>query len=508
MHTGLKWTGSKLACLALAAMLAATPAAAQKSADTLRIAWRDALADLDPYHNTLRTGLVLAHQSWDTLIYRDPQTFQFKPLLATTWRQTDDLTWEFTLRPGVRFHDGSPFTAADVVYTVQSILADPALAVPGNFAYLAGAERIDDTHVRIKLRRVFPAALDYIAMVLPILPQAYRERVGAAGYSRAPVGTGPYRIARSDSAEIDLDRWDGYFDGPKGRPAIAHLQIHEVADATTEVTEVLAGRADWIWMFNPDQFDVISRDPALQALRAESMRIGYLSLDAAGRTGADNPLTKQKVRQAVAHAIDRQAIARLFVQGGSRVLDAACFPTQFGCDQTGVAHYDYDPAAARRLLAEAGYPDGFDTELVSYVLPQYGQAMQTYLKAVGINARLSQLTVGEAVARSAAGKNPLYAGSWGSYSVNDVSAILPYFFDGKGDDYARDPELERLVAAGSATTNPDERRKLYSEALRRISEQMYWLPLSTYVTTYAFARTLNFRPSADELPRFFLSSWR
>jgi peptide/nickel transport system substrate-binding protein len=398
----------------LAAMLVLSmPAAAQKSADTLRIAWRDGVPDVDPYYNQLRTGLVLAHQAWDTLIYRDPETFQLKPLLATSWRQTDDTTWEFTLRPGVHFHDGSPFTAADVVYTVQSVLSDPQVAVPGNFAYLAGAEQIDDLHVRIKLKQVFPAALEYIAMVLPILPKAYRERVGAVEYSRAPIGTGPYRFSRIDgTSAIDLDRWDGYFDGPKGKPAIAHLRIHEVADATTEVTELLAGRADWIWMFDPDQFDVISRDPALQSLRAESMRFGYLSMDAAGRTGAGNPLTKQKVRQAIAHAIDRQSMARNLVGGGSRVLDAACYPTQFGCEQAGVTKYDYDPAAARRLLAEAGYPDGFDTDLVSYVLPQYSQAIQSYLKAVGINARLIQLPTSEAVARSIAGEAPLFAGSW------------------------------------------------------------------------------------------------
>ena len=427
----------------LAAMLlCGAPAAAQKSADTLRIAWRDGLPSVDPYHNPLRTGLVLAHQAWDTLVYRDPETFQLKPLLATAWRQADDTTLEFTLRAGVRFHDGSPFTADDVVYTIRSALADPTVAVPSNFAYLAGAERIDDLHVRVKLKRVFPAALEYIAMVLPILPQAYRERLGAAAYAHAPVGTGPYRITRIDgSSEIDLERWDGYFEGPKGKPAIGRLVIHEVADATSEVTEVLAGRADWIWMFDPDQFEVISRAPTLQAVRAESMRFGYLSMDAAGRTGAGNPLTQQKVRQAIAHAIDRQAIARQLVQGGGRVLDSGCYPTQFGCDQTGMTRYDYDPAAARRLLDEAGYKDGFETELVSYVLPQYGLAIQGYLKAVGISARLSQLPTSEAVARSTAGRNPLYAGSWGSYSVNDVSAVLPFFFGGSGDDYARDPQV-------------------------------------------------------------------
>ncbi len=501
-------TGRVLAAWVLAAC-AATPAAAQKSADTLRIAWRDALTNVDPYYNQLRAGLVLAHQAWDGLVYRDPDTFQIKPLLATKWKQVDDTTWEFELRQGVVFHDGSPFTADDVAYTINTVLADPGVAVPANYAYLAGAEKIDDFHVRVKLRRVFPAALEYMAMTLPIWPRAYRERVGADAYGRAPVGTGPYRITLVDgAAEIDLERNDAYFDGPKGHPAIARLAIHEVADATTEITDLLAGRADWIWQFNPDQFDNISRVPSLQALRVESMRLAYLSLDAAGRTGAGNPLTKQGVRQAIAHAIDRTAIARQLAQGGSRVPDVACYPTQFGCDPAVATHYDYDPAAARKLLADAGYPDGFDTELVTYILPQYADAIQGYLKAVGINAEISQLQTGAVVQRATDGKNPMTAGTWGSYSVNDVSAILPLFFGGGANDYARDPELERLVQAGGATTDADERRQDYSEALRLVSEQMYWLPLCTYVTTYAFTRQLNFKAFPDELPRFFLSSWK
>lgn len=500
---------AKLAGLLIALAACASPAAAQKSAGTLRIAWRSAVPDLDPYRNQLRTGLVLAHHVWDTLIYRDPETLQMKPLLATTWRQTDDTTFEFELRQGVKFHDGSPFTADDVVYTVNTVLTDPGVAVPTNYSYLAGAEQIDDFHVRIKLKRAFPAALEYLAMTLPILPHAYRDRVGASGFSQAPVGTGPYKVTRIDgTAEIDLARNDEYFDGPKGHPAIQFLVIREVPDATEEINEILTGQADWIWDFNPDQFETISRVQSLQAVRAESMRVGYLQMDAAGRTGAGNPITNLKVRQAIAHAIDRTTIARQLVQGGSRVLDAACFPTQTGCDQAIAVKYEFDPVLAKKLLADAGYPDGFDTELVTYLLPQYSGAIQTYLKAVGINARITQLQASAAVQKVTAGENPLTAGNWGSYSINDVSAILPFFFTGGPNDYARDPVLTKLIDAGETTTDADLRRKDYSDALRRIADQAYWLPLYTAITTYAFSRQLNFKPYSDELPRFFLSSWK
>ncbi len=497
------------AFLLLVLLCAAAPAFAQKSADTLRITWREAVEDADPYHNPLRNGLVLAHQVWDGLISRDPQTFALRPLLALSWKYIDDTTLEFELRPGVIFHNGARFTAADVVYTVEQALTDPLVAVPSNFAWLAGAERVDDLHVRIKLKQVFPAALEYIAMTLPILPKAYRTSVGPQGFARAPVGSGPYRITHADPQRITLERFDGYFrQSPKGQPAIGHIVIRQVADAATEMEALLSGQTDWIWSYAPEKSAEIAANPNLQETRAESMRIGYLSLDAAGRTDPKSPYTNVKVRQAVMAAIDRPTLGRALLAVGARVPDAPCFPTQFGCDQTAAARVAYEPARARTLLAEAGYPDGFDTELVSYVLPQYAEAVAANLAAAGIRAKVTQLPLGQAVARAASGTTPLFMGSWGSYSINDVSAILPYFFAGGDNDYARIPELQSLIEQGGATTSADRRRGFYSRAIRMISDQALWLPLHTYVTTYGFSRTLNFKPTTDELPRFYQSSWR
>jgi peptide/nickel transport system substrate-binding protein len=271
---------------------------------------------------------------------------------------------------------------------------------------------------------------------------------------------------------------------------------------------LLGNQADWIWYFNADSFDNIARVPNLQAVRAESMRYGFISLDAAGRTGVDNPLTNLKVRQAIFHAIDRETIAKTLIKGGARALDAPCYPSQFGCDQNAAVHYDFDPAKAKRLLAEAGFKDGIDTELVTGILPQWANAIQNYLTSAGIRARLTILVGAAATQRQLEGKAPLYANAWGSYSINDVSAGLPYFFSGDAVDYTRDAEVTRLVRQGSSVTDPEERRREYSAAIRRITEQAYFLPLWTYSTTYAFSRQLDFRPWADELPRFYLSRWK
>lgn len=221
-------------------------ARAQKSNDTPRVIWRDAIADVDPYRNTPRTGLIVAHEAWDTLVYRDPTNFKIVPALATEWKWSDPTTLDFTLRDGVMFHNGDPFGADDVVYTINSVLHDPKAMVPSNFSFIAGVEKLNDRQVRFRMKSVFPAALEYFAMVLPIYRKAYREKVGPAAYSQKPVGTRPYRITRVDgSREIDLERFDGYYvANPKRRPAIKYLRINEVLDATGEITAFISGQAD------------------------------------------------------------------------------------------------------------------------------------------------------------------------------------------------------------------------------------------------------------------------
>ena len=494
--------------------LAAAPTAfAQKSADTLRILFNDAVPNIDMYFNSQRTGLILAHQAWDMLVHRDPATFELKPSLATDWKFAEDNTLDLNIRQGVKFHDGSALSADDVVYTIGMAI-DPAskVAVPSNYAWIDKVEKTGDFAVRIHMKKPTPAALEYLAMVMPIHPKAYREKVGPEGFSAKPIGAGPYRIAKNDQGkEVVFERFEDYWAGsPKGKPAIKTLHVRFVPDLATSVTELLAQRADWIWNINPDQADNINKMPYLQAVRQESMRVGYLSIDAAGRSGAGNPLTNLKVRQAIWHAVDRKTFAEKLVGGGSRVPPAPCFPSQFGCDADAAVKYDYDPAKAKALMAEAGFANGFDIEFVTYVQPtSWPAAVQNYLQAVGIRAKINQLQVAPAIQKAQRGEAPLYMGSWGSYSINDVSAILPVMFGaGALDNYSKDPELEKLVAEGGATSDPEVRKKAYSAAIKIATEKAYWLPINTYVNTYAFAKSLDFKTYPDELPRFYLAKWK
>jgi peptide/nickel transport system substrate-binding protein len=503
----------RTAFLAAAALALAPPAFAQKGADTLRILFQDAVPNVDMYFNSQRTGLILAHQAWDMLVHRDPATFEIKPALATDWKFAEDNSLDLTIRQGVKFHDGSTLSADDVVYTIN-MAANPEskVATPSNYAWIDKAEKTGDWTVRIKMKKPTPAALEYLAMVTPIHPKAYREKVGPEGFAAKPVGAGPYKIVRNEQGkEVVFERFDDYWAGsPKGKPAIKTLHVRFVPDVTTAVTELLAQRADWVWNFNPDQLANINKMPHLQATQQESMRIGYLSIDAAGRSGKDNPLTNLKVRQAIWHAINRQDMADKLVQGGSRVPVAPCFPTQFGCDADAAMKYAYDPAKAKALMAEAGFANGFDVELLTSVpVTSWTAAIQNYLQVVGIRAKINQMQVAPAIQKAWRGEAPLYHQSWGSYSINDVSAIFPVMY-GKdaNDNYSRDPELEKLVAEGGATSDPAVRKKAYSAAIKIMTEKAYWLPLFTYVNAYGFSKQLAFKTYPDELPRFYFAKWQ
>ena len=195
---------NKLGAAILAAVLlgaGAMPATAQKSADTLRIVMRDALPNIDPYYNNLRTGVVMHHQGWDALVYRNPDTFKLEPLLATEWKFPDTTTIEFTLRPGVKFHDGSPFSADDVVYTIN-LIADPAsrLSTPSNYNWLDKAEKTGDLSVRVKLKRPIPRRWNISRSLSRSIPRPIARRLARKPTPRRRSAQALTRSPRSSPA--------------------------------------------------------------------------------------------------------------------------------------------------------------------------------------------------------------------------------------------------------------------------------------------------------------------
>jgi peptide/nickel transport system substrate-binding protein len=500
----LAWLG------AAALVLATLPAEAGKSNDTLNIALSKAIENYDQYFNTAREGIVFARQVWDTLLDRDTRTGEYKPLLAQSYRWVDPLTLDFTLREGIVFHNGAKFDADDVVYTLNFV-SDPANKVltQANVSWIKSVEKTRPYAVRLHLKAPFPAALEYLAGPLTIYPHEYYAKVGPQGMSRQPIGTGPYKVVAAEPGKsFTLVKNTAYFkDSPKGQPEIGKIVERTIPEVPTQVAELLTGQTDWLWQVPADQTEKLRQMPNLTVKSAETMRIGYIGFDAAGRSG-DTPMKNRKVREAIAHAVDRAAMVKNLVRGDSHVVNAACFRTQFGCTEDGVRHYDYDPALAKKLLAEAGYPDGFDTEIYAYRDRQLVEAIIGYLRAVGIRAKLDYLEYAALRDKNWAGTTPLFYMTWGSNSVNDVSAIIGNFFKGSPDDFARDDGLKKLIEAGDTSVDPDIRKTNYKKALQRIADEVYWVPMFSYVANYAYTSDLEFTPDADEVPRFYSAHWK
>lgn len=174
---------------------------------------------------------------WDTLIYRDPETFEYKPLLATSWKWVDDVTLDFELRRGVKFHNGEKFDADDVVYTLNWI-SNPANGVKNqqNVSWIEAASKRGEYEVRVHLKKPFPAALEFLSGPVAIYPNEYCTKVGPDGMDKQPVGTGPYRVAKVLAGkEIRFEANRDYYDGSPHFMKYAALRDKGRADGTALV---------------------------------------------------------------------------------------------------------------------------------------------------------------------------------------------------------------------------------------------------------------------------------
>jgi peptide/nickel transport system substrate-binding protein len=499
-----------LAAAAAFLTLAAGPALAGKKDNTVRFAYDQVIENVDPYFNNVRLGVILGANVWDTLVYRDPETNTYKGQLATSWKWIDDKTLEFELRKDVKFHNGEDFDADDVVFTL-SFAADPAnkSTQQTNVKWISKVEKLDQYKVRIHATQVFPAALEYLAGPLVIHPNEYYAKAGPKGMNEKPVGSGPYRfvehlVGKSIKLEKNPSPWAG---SNKAVPKIDKVEIRMIPDRQTQVAEVLSGGMDLIMNVDYAQAQQLKAAPQIAVQGGGTMRIVFLLFHA----GADTPakeLLNPKVRQAIVHAIDKTTMAKKLVGEAAPILDAICFPAQVGCDTSEVAKLEYDPAKAKKLLAEAGFADGFTIALYGYRDRPQTEAMVNYLRAVGITADLKYMQYAAKRDHYRAGKVAISHETWGSFNVNDVSASTSAYFRGVDDDMTKDPEVIALLTKGDSNIDPKVRLDAYRQAHKLITERAYAVPLYALVTWYVQSKDLAFKPFADELPRFYEMSWK
>lgn len=503
--------------LSAAAFLAVSGPAAHAGKDDDTLVWVtniEASIPLVWWENLVDIAAMMQH-TMDTLVYRNPETMQYEPLLATEWTRVDDRTLEFKLRPGVTFHDGSAFDAEDVVVS-YSRLIDPATRVMNASLvnWMERIEKVDDMTVRIVTRQPFPAALEFLSGTrMGIMPSEVwlnppKTADGQPDYARMPVvGTGPYRMTSfAPGGDMVLERNDAYFDGPKGRPAIGRVVMKTILDTETALAELMVGSVNWVTGMQQDSADQMREMPGVTVIDGPDMRISYLMLDATGRSG-DTPVKDIRVRRAIAHAIDKEGIAKSLVGPASQVLNAGCYPSQVGCTQD-VVSYEYDPEKAKALLAEAGYANGIDIAIDAYRDRYLLEAIVGNLRDVGIRSNITMLQWAGLRAEMDSSKIEVAQTSWSSSGLNDVSGIASVLLKMTPDDYCQNPEVKALLDKGDTTIDPQERNAAYKAALQKVQEELCWIPLYAHSKPYAFSEELDFVPTADGFPLFFLSSWK
>ncbi len=506
MFKAMRLLGAAL--FALAAF--AYPALAGKADNSIRFGYDQVPENIDPFFNNVRVGVIIGQHVWDTLIYRDPDTGEYKGQLAQSWKWTDDTTLDFDLRQGIKFHNGDAFTADDVVTTLNFVAkADNKVVTQNNVDWIASAEKLDSFKVRIKLKRSFPAAIEYLAGPVVIHPGAYYTKVGPQGMNMAAVGSGPFRVVEHSVGKfVKLERNKDYFkDSPKPQPKIEKIEIRFIPDRQTQMAEMLAGGLDLIMNVPPDQAQQLKSVPHLEVKSGETMRIVFLNLNTLESTPAPQ-LRDIKVRQAIQRSIDREAMVKQLVGEGGRVLNVVCFPGQFGCSDASAPKFKYDPVEAKKLLAEAGYPNGFELDLYAYRERPQSEAIINYLRAIGIKANLRFMQYAAMREQIRANKAAIAHQTWGSFSVNDVSASTPVYFKFLADDINRDPEVRDLLEKGDTSVDPAVRKEAYAKGLALIQERALSVPLYSLVTFYTMAKGLDMKTYADEMPRLWEASWK
>ena len=495
--------------LAAGLLCAGTPALADKKNDTLRMAYDQAPESVDPYFNNVRIGVIIAANVWDTLLYRDPLTNEYKGQLAKSWKQIDEKTLEFDLREGVKFHNGEDFDADSVVYTL-SFVSDPKnkAVTQQNVSWIDKVEKLGKYKVRVVSKKPFPGAKEYLSTTVAIHPAKYYKEVGPSGMNAKPVGTGPYKVVEYiPGKSITLEKNTNYFkDSPKAQPTIGKVQIRFIPDRQTQMAEVISGGADFIMHVPQDQAEQLKSMPSVQVVSGNTMRIVFMQMNIMDGTPAPE-LKDVRVRKAIAHAIDRKAIIKNIVGQGAELLNTMCTPSQTGCTEEGATVYNYDPALSKKLLAEAGYPNGFSIDIVAYRERQQTEAIINYLQAVGIKPKLSYLQYAAMRDMIRANKAGLTHQTWASNLVNDISASTPVYFGFGNDDITRDPEVRDLLDKGDHTIDLTPRKEYYKKALNLIAAKAYAVPLWSLPVYYVAQKDVVFKPYPDELVRFWDMSW-
>jgi peptide/nickel transport system substrate-binding protein len=429
---------------------------------------------LDPANHRKRETETIIRNMYDGILTRDTD-MKVVPELAESYTQISPTTYEFKLRKGVRFHDGSEMTAADVKYTLDRLTVENAMGGQTSprkslLGPLKDVEQIDDHTIRVNLSEPWPI----LPAMLPfqeVVSKAFTEKAGADGLSTVVNGTGPFRLVdwrKGDS--IIMERFDDYYGGaaaipPVGEACAERVIFRIIPENASRVAALLAGDVDIINELPAHSIAQVSNNPNTRVMTVNGTRSFFIALNNQGEIFDD-----VRVRKAAMHAIDRKLIIDKLLAGNAAAISGILSPDAFG-KNTSLPDYAYDPEMAKKLLAEAGYPNGVDVEMDSEgAFKDIAEAVGSLLTKVGIRTKV---VVGEGSqlgskwrTKGAPKTGDMFFTSWGNGSLDPFDIFVPTHRTndrGNSAGYAN-PELDKILDEAGVELDVARRAAMYNRA--------------------------------------------
>jgi peptide/nickel transport system substrate-binding protein len=434
-----------------------------------------ATAFLDPADTAgLGTPFVFLYALHDALIKPLPGN-DMAPCLAESWRESPDgLTYDFKLREGLRFHNGDPFTAEDVKFSFHRYRGASAKLLHDR---VKSVDVVDQSRVRFVLHKPWPDFLVFYATPATgaawIVPKKYIEKVGEDGFKRQPVGLGPYRFVRMDPGqEVVLEANEQYW---RKKPSIKRVVIKGVPDRTTRLAMLKTGEADIGYLMIGVEAATIKADPKLRLAHVIPSATWWMEFPEQWKP--KSPWQDRRVRLAANLALDKQGINEAERLGYSR-LTGSIIPTIMDFVLR-IEPYPYDPARAKRLLAEAGYPGGFDGGDLTPLPPftTMGEAIANSLGGVGIRTRVRSM------------ERATFLDSWRTKKLgglianataaqgNAATRIEAFVVSGSAYAYGGYPDLDDLFQQQAQERDRKKREALLHQIQRLMHERVMHAPI-------------------------------
>jgi peptide/nickel transport system substrate-binding protein len=399
------------------------------------------------------------------------------PSLAESWTvSADQRVYEFKLREGLKFHNGDAFTAEDVKFSFHRAKGSKALHEKVREVVVVGPAR-----VRFQLHEPWPDFMTYYGTMVSgagwIVPKKYVERVGDDGFRRAPVGLGPYRfVSHTPGVELIMEANEGYW---QKMPSVKRLVFKSVPESTTRLAMLKRGEVDIAYLLEVPQALEVKRDPNLRLAFSGGIAIWYL--DFLDQWDPKSPWNDRRVRLAANYAIDRQALSDAETLGASKPAGNHV-PRSFEFALP-LEPYPYDPAKAKQLLAEAGYPNGFEAGELHQLPPYFslGEAIVGYFQAVSIRLKMRPMERGAYFAlinsKKARGVCVCTSSLYGN-AASRLSEVIPS--DG-AYAYGGYPDIDALFKQQALETDRKKREAMLHQIQRLVYERVRYGPIFEYI---------------------------